>query len=173
MRMQRPCHAAGVAANRQWFCPFLFLNLFLHVSQCLHTHTHTHTSTYMQYKPRVPGTSNGTRPSSSPFLCQRYANFHEMWRFLSRYGSGVDAGALRFGNGVDSSMLFSMGPVPLRPLPPSVPQRSVWIQPDIATDRFTSLSSQPQVNSDWVPRSPWVVTECLTRLTQSYSAGFR
>lgn len=98
-------------------------------STCSCTHTHTHMSTYMQYKPRVPGTSNGTRPSSLLFLCQRYANFREMRRFLSRYGSGVDAGALMFGNGLDSSMLFSMAPSPLRPLPPSVPNAACGSSP--------------------------------------------
>lgn len=36
---------------------------------------------------------------------------------------------------------------------------------------ITSSSSQSQVNSDWVPRIPWVVTEHLTCLTQSFSAS--
>lgn len=62
------------------------------------------------------------------------------------------------------------GPATLQPLPPWPAQR---VDPAWHHQRhITSLSSQSQVNSDWVPRSPWVVTECLTHLTQSYSLVF-
>lgn len=159
MRMQRPCHAAGVAPNRQWFCPFLFLNLFLHVSRCSCKHTHTYTC---QHTCNTNPEYLALQTVKDHRLCRFCANvmpiFVRCEGFLSR--SGVDAGALRFGNGVDSSMLFSMAPSPFALFLPVSPTQRV----DPARHRHRQiylfviaaasqqwLSTQKPLGGDWVP----------------------
>lgn len=69
---------------------------------------------------------------------------------------------------------FLMYPTTRHPLPPSHPDpHSVWIQPGIIIHTLPLYHHSRKSTVTEYPEGPWVVTECLTHLTQRYSPAFK
>lgn len=185
--MQHPCHAARAADRlRVWMCTFS-------TCSCTHTHrfSHTHTDAHLMHiQTQSTDTQRdiyGGSRSSSPSVCasllvpmigliKQIMTGYKQWRLcfcIMSASVGTKWKPLwcfHPQSGRIAPMLFRLY-LPHHSPPTSSLCPAQRVEPAQHHQRnITSLSSQPQVNSDWVPRSPWVVTECLTCLTRSYSA---